>query len=71
MTKYIVNEVGLPIGLKTINLSIHEGNSGDLILEKTLPSQVKPQSKHYHYKTIRFHEEIVKHGIEICKIVTV
>ena len=51
-----------------MNVSIHEDNSGDFILAKTLPQQCKPRSKHYAANTIWFHEEIVKRGIKIYKI---
>ena len=37
--------VVLPIGDTTMNVSIHEDNSGALILAKTLPTQFTPQSK--------------------------
>ena len=37
ITKLIGQAVGLPIGDTKMNVSIHEDNSGALILEKTFP----------------------------------
>ena len=37
--------VQFPIGKTTMNVSIHEDNSGALVLAKTLPPQFTPQSK--------------------------
>ena len=44
--------IGLTIGDKTKNFSIHEDNAGALILAKTLPPQFTPRSKYYASKTI-------------------
>ena len=63
--------VGLPIGDTTMNVSIHEDNSGALILSKALPPQFTPRSKYYASKTIWFREEINKRGINILNIDTV
>ena len=71
MTKYLGKSVEVPIGETTINVSIHEGNTGALILAKTLPPQFIPQRKNYAAKTIWFCEEIVKRGINIFNIDTV
>ncbi len=60
--------VQLPIGETTMNLSVHEDNSGALVLAKTLPPQFTPRSKYYASKTIWFREEIHKRGIKLLKI---
>ena len=54
-----------------MNVSIHEESSGSLILANTFTPNFTPCSKHYADKTIYFCEEIVKHGIKLCKIDTV
>ena len=54
MIKYIGKAVGLPIGEKTINFSIHTGNDGDLVLAKTLSPKFTPQSKQYDANNILF-----------------
>ena len=71
MNKYIEKSLGLPIIETTINVYIYECNYGALVLEKTLPPQFTPQSKHCTAKTIWFCEKIVKRGIKLCKIDTV
>jgi hypothetical protein len=71
MVKSLTESVNLPIGITIMNVSIHEDNSGALVLAKTLPPQFTPQSKYYAIKTIWFREEIVKRGIQLQKINTV
>ena len=71
MVKSLTESVNLPIGLTSMNVSIHEDNSGALVLAKTLPPQFTPRSKYYAIKTIWFREEIVKRGIQLIKIDTV
>ena len=71
LTKYLGKAVGLPIIKTKINFSIHEESYVALILAKTLLTQFTPQSKDCAAKTIWFCGEIVKHGINICKIDTV
>ncbi len=61
----------LPIGDMTMNVSIHEDNSGALVLAKTLSPQLTPQSKYYTIKTIWFFKEIFKRDIQLNKINTV
>ena len=68
ITKSLGETVVIPIGEIIINLSIHEYNAGDLIIEKNLPLQFIPQSNNYATKTIWFCEEIVKRGIKLYKI---
>ena len=51
-----------------MNVSIHEDNSGALVLAKTLPPQYTPQSKYYAIKTIWFREEIFKRDEQLHKI---
>ncbi len=69
---YLLTEVtNLPIGNTTMNVSIHDDNSGALVLAKTLPPQFNPRSKYYAIKTIWFCEEIFKRDIQLNKINTV
>ncbi len=53
-----------------MRVSVHEDNSGALVLAETLPPQFRPRSKYYTTKTIWFCEEINKHGIKLLKIET-
>jgi len=62
--------VGLPVEDTTMHVTIHEDNSGALILAETIPPQYTPRSKHYHIKTIWFREQIRKRGIKLLKIDT-
>ena len=71
ITKSLGQAVGLPIGDTTMNVSIHEDNTGALIFSNTLPPQFTPRSKYYASKTIWFREEINKRDIKIIKIETV
>jgi hypothetical protein len=52
MVTSLISLVHLPIGELTMNPSVHEDNSGALVLAKTLPPQFIPQSKYYASKTI-------------------
>ena len=61
----------VPIGETTMKLSVHEDNSGALVLAKTLPPQFTPRSKYYAIKTIWFREEIHKRCVQLLKIDTV
>ncbi len=54
-----------------MNVSIHGVNLGALVLAKTLPPQLTPQSKYYTIKTIWFREKIFKRDIQLNKINTV
>ena len=56
----LAKATNFPIGSTTMNVSIHEDNSGALVLAKTLPPQFTPRSKYYAIKTIWFCEEIFK-----------
>jgi hypothetical protein len=53
-----------------MNVSVHEDDSGALVLAETLPPQFTPRSKYYATKTIWFCEEIYKRGIKLNKIET-
>ena len=53
-----------------MHVTIHEDNSGALILANTLPPQFTPRSKHYAIKTIWFREKIVEYGIDVVAIDT-
>ena len=70
-----VTEMGNIMGLSTENLttmrvSVHEDNSGALILAETIPPQFTPRSKYYAIKTVWFREEIQKRGVKLLKIET-
>jgi len=71
MVESVTSSVKLPIGETTMKLSVHEDNSGALVLAKTLPPQFTPRSKYYAIKTIWFCEEIHKHCVQLLKIDTV
>jgi hypothetical protein len=47
MVESVICQVNLPIGETTMKLSVHENNSGALVLAKTLPPQFTPRSKYY------------------------
>jgi hypothetical protein len=49
MVSSVTNSVKFPIGQTTMNVSVHEDNSG-LVLAKTLPPQFTPQRKYYTIK---------------------
>ncbi len=68
MVSSVTKSVQLPIGKTTMNVSIHEDNSGALVLAKTLPSQYTPRSKYYAIKKIWFREEIFKRDVQLHKI---
>ena len=53
-----------------MRVSVHEDNSGALVLAETLPSQFTPRSKYYATKTIWFCEEINRREIKLLKIET-
>jgi hypothetical protein len=71
MVESVTSSMKLPIRETTMKLSVHDDNSGALVLAKTLPPQFTPRSKHYAIKTIWFHEEIHKRCIQLLKINTV
>ncbi len=75
----LVDEIGIAVGMKdpndnsassTMHVTIHEDNSGALILATTPPPQFIPQSKHYTMKTIWFHEKIIEYKIKVAPIET-
>jgi len=71
-----VAELGAIVGLKTKDLttmkvSIHEDNTGALVLAQTIPPQFTPRSKYYAIKTVWFCEEIQKRGIKLLKVASV
>jgi len=71
MVSSVTKSVKLPIGNTTMNVSIHEDNSGALVLAKILPPQFTHRSKYYAVKTIWFCEEIFKGDVQLLKINTV
>ena len=70
MVNDLAQAVGLQSGEVNMNISVHEDNSGALVLAETLPPQFTPRSKYYATKTIWFREEIHKRGIKLKKIET-
>jgi hypothetical protein len=76
----LIDEIGVAIGIKdpdddyanssTMHITIHEDNSGALILATTPPPQFTPQSKHYAIKTIWFCKKIIEHKIKVTPIET-
>jgi hypothetical protein len=50
----VTHQVNLQIGETTMKLSVHEDNSGALVLVKTLPPPFTPRSKYYAVKRICF-----------------
>ena len=50
-----------------MNVSDNDDNAGDLVLARTLSSQLSLLSKYYATKTIWFCDEIVKCGIKVLK----
>jgi hypothetical protein len=71
MVESVTRQVSLPIGETTMKLSVHEDNSGALVLAKTLPPQFTTQSKYYAIKTIWFCKEILKRCVQLLKTNTV
>ena len=70
----MVNDLAQSVGLQSVevnmNISVHEDNSGALVLAEMLPPQFTPRSKHYAIKTIWFREQIQTRGIRLVKIDT-
>ena len=76
----LVDKIGIAIDIKqpegdifdssTMHVTIHEDNSGALILATTPPPQFTPRSKHYAIKTIWFHEKIIEKKINVVPIET-
>ena len=57
-------------GPPTMKITLHEDNSGALILATTIPPEFTPRSKFYALKTIWFREQIALLKIEVVKIDT-
>ena len=76
----LVDEIGVAVGIKkpdnndsnssTMHVTIHEDNSGALILATTPPPQFTPRSEHYAIKTIWFREQIIEKKIKDAPIDT-
>ena len=75
----LVDEIGVAVGMKdpndnsassTKHVTIHEDNSGALILATTPPPQFTPRSNHYAIKTIWFCEKIIEYKIKVAPIET-
>jgi len=71
MVRSLAEATNILIVNMTMNVSIHEDNSGALVLGKTLPPQFTPRSKYYAIKTIWFREENFKRDIQLNNIGTV
>ncbi len=76
-----VDEIGVAVGIKKpddnpdvdsciMHITIHEDNSGTLILVTTPPPQFTPHSKHYAIKIIWFCEKIIEYNIKVNPIKT-
>ena len=63
--------VGMTIGDTTVNVSVHEDNTSDLVLARTFPPQFNLCRNYYVTKAIWFFGYIVKRGIKHLKIDTV
>ncbi len=70
MVQSLAVAVGRSAGDVNMRVSVHEDNSGALVLAETLPPQFTPRSKYYATKTIWFREEINRRGIKLMKIET-
>jgi hypothetical protein len=53
-----------------MRVSVHEDDSGALVLAETLSPQFTPRSKYHATKTIWFCDKINKRGIKLLKIET-
>ena len=53
-----------------MHVTIHEDNSGALVLATTLPPQFTPRSKYYAIKTVWFREGIIAKGVKVVAIET-
>ena len=65
MVQSLAVAVGISAGDVNMRVSVHEDNSGALVLAETLPPQFTPRSKYYATKTIWFREEINRRGIKL------
>ncbi len=70
MVQSLAVAVGLPAGDVNMKVSVHEDNSGALVLAEILPPQFTPRSKYYAIKTIWFRVQIHTRGIRLIKIET-
>jgi hypothetical protein len=70
MVQSLAVAVSIPAGDVNMKVSVHEDNSGALVLAEILPPQFTPRIKYYAIKTIWFREEIHKRGINLLKIDT-
>jgi hypothetical protein len=76
----LVDEVGIAVRIKkpddndssssTMHITIHEDNSGSLILATMPPPQFTPRSKHYDVKTNWWREKIIEKKINVAPIET-
>ena len=57
--------VGMLMGDTTIDVSVHDDNTGAFLLDRTFPPHLTLHIKYYLTKNIWFREKIVKHKIKI------
>ncbi len=69
MVQSLAVAVGIPAGDVNMRVSVHEDNSGALVLAE-MPPQFMPRSNYHATKTIWFREEINRRGIKLLKIET-
>jgi hypothetical protein len=68
MVQFLAVAVGIPAGDMNMRVSVHEDDSGALVLAETLPPQFTPSSKYYATKTIWFREEINQIAVQESKL---
>ena len=76
----LADKIGVAVGImkpndddpssSTMHVTIHEDNSGALILATMPPPQFTPCSKHYAIKTIWFCKKIIENKINVVPIET-
>ena len=68
MTQSLKKSVGLPVKFPSMNVSVQDNNSGELILASTLTQKFTPLIKYYATWMIWFQEDINKMNIELLKL---
>ena len=57
----------MTIDMVLMHVSLHEDNTGALVLAETIPPQFTPRSKYYAIKMVWFREEIKRCGVKLLK----
>jgi hypothetical protein len=70
MVQSLAVSVGRPAGDVNMKVSVHEDDSGALVLAETLPPQFTPCGKYFAIKVIWFQEENNKRGVTLSKVDT-